>query len=305
MSVLEVKNLTHTYDGNTPFVNDAVKNVSFTAEKGEIIGIIGHTGSGKSTLVQHLNGLLKPTSGEILLNGVNIWDNPKEIRQVRAKVGLVFQYPEYQLFEETVFKDIAFGPKNMGLSGAELENRVLEICRLIGVKEEYLEKSPFDLSGGEKRRVAIAGVMAMEPKILVLDEPAAGLDPEGRDTILSQIRNYHEQTGITVILVSHSMEDIARYANRVLVMSKAKVAMYDTVEKVFARAPELLELGLSVPQVTQVFLMLKAMGMEIDTDVYTVPYAVKTVLKAWNAKHPDKAVPLPQNHKTVQEGGAD
>ena len=303
--IIRIEQLTHTYSAGTPFQRSAVDGVELDIMPGEFLGVIGHTGSGKSTLIQHLNGLLKPTQGHIYLNGKDIWADPKQIRQVRFQVGLVFQYPEYQLFEETVYKDIAFGPGNMGLDKEEIDRRVRESARMVGLAEELLEKSPFDLSGGQKRRVAIAGVMAMEPKILVLDEPAAGLDPEGRDTILSQIRNYHEQTGITVILVSHSMEDIARYANRVLVMSKAKVAMYDTVEKVFARAPELLELGLSVPQVTQVFLMLKAMGMEIDTDVYTVPYAVKTVLKAWNAKHPDKAVPLPQNHKTVQEGGAD
>ncbi|HCH29299.1 MAG TPA: energy-coupling factor transporter ATPase [Ruminococcaceae bacterium] len=303
--ILQVQHLTHTYSVGTPFQRSAVEDMSFDVYDGEFLGIIGHTGSGKSTLIQHLNGLLRPTSGQILLHGKDIWAEPKKIRDVRFQVGLVFQYPEYQLFEETCWKDIAYGPRNMGLDEEEITRRVKRAAEFVGLDEALLQKSPFELSGGQKRRVAIAGVMAMEPKILVLDEPAAGLDPEGRDTILSQIRNYHEQTGITVILVSHSMEDIARYANRVLVMSKAKVAMYDTVEKVFARAPELLELGLSVPQVTQVFLMLKAMGMEIDTDVYTVPYAVKTVLKAWNAKHPDKAVPLPQNHKTVQEGGAD
>lgn len=305
MAILETKNLTYTYGVGTPFEKTAVENVNLSVEKGAFVGVIGHTGSGKSTLIQMLNGLIRPTSGQVLLNGEDIWTKPKEIRRVRFQVGMVFQYPEYQLFEETCWKDIAYGPRNMGLDEEEITRRVKRAAEFVGLDEALLQKSPFELSGGQKRRVAIAGVMAMEPKILVLDEPAAGLDPEGRDTILSQIRNYHEQTGITVILVSHSMEDIARYANRVLVMSKAKVAMYDTVEKVFARAPELLELGLSVPQVTQVFLMLKAMGMEIDTDVYTVPYAVKTVLKAWNAKHPDKAVPLPQNHKTVQEGGAD
>ena len=305
MAILETKNLTYTYGVGTPFEKTAVENVNLSVEKGAFVGVIGHTGSGKSTLIQMLNGLIRPTSGQVLLNGEDIWAKPKEIRRVRFQVGMVFQYPEYQLFEETCWKDIAYGPRNMGLDEEEITRRVKRAAEFVGLDEALLQKSPFELSGGQKRRVAIAGVMAMEPKILVLDEPAAGLDPEGRDTILSQIRNYHEQTGITVILVSHSMEDIARYANRVLVMSKAKVAMYDTVEKVFARAPELLELGLSVPQVTQVFLMLKAMGMEIDTDVYTVPYAVKTVLKAWNAKHPDKAVPLPQNHKTVQEGGAD
>ena len=280
--IIKVEHLRYVYNAGMPDETAALDDVSFSIEKGDFVGVMGSTGSGKSTLIAHFNGLNRPTSGKIIIDGRDMWAEGENLRDFRFLVGLVMQYPEYQLFEETCWKDIAYGPRNMGL-----------------------EKSPFELSGGQKRRVAIAGVMAMEPKILVLDEPAAGLDPEGRDTILSQIRNYHEQTGITVILVSHSMEDIARYANRVLVMSKAKVAMYDTVEKVFARAPELLELGLSVPQVTQVFLMLKAMGMEIDTDVYTVPYAVKTVLKAWNAKHPDKAVPLPQNHKTVQEGGAD
>ena len=285
--IIKVEHLCYVYNAGMPDETAALDDVSFSIEKGDFVGVMGSTGSGKSTLIAHFNGLNRPTSGKIIIDGRDMWAEGENLRDFRFLVGLVMQYPEYQLFEETCWKDIAYGPRNMGLD------------------EALLQKSPFELSGGQKRRVAIAGVMAMEPKILVLDEPAAGLDPEGRDTILSQIRNYHEQTGITVILVSHSMEDIARYANRVLVMSKAKVAMYDTVEKVFARAPELLELGLSVPQVTQVFLMLKAMGMEIDTDVYTVPYAVKTVLKAWNAKHPDKAVPLPQNHKTVQEGGAD
>lgn len=277
MSVLEVKNLTHTYDGNTPFVNDAVKNVSFTAEKGEIIGIIGHTGSGKSTLVQHLNGLLKPTSGEILLNGVNIWDNPKEIRQVRAKVGLVFQYPEYQLFEETVFKDIAFGPKNMGLSGAELENRVLEICRLIGVKEEYLEKSPFDLSGGEKRRVAIAGVMAMRPEVIVFDEPTAGLDPAGRENVMKIINDYRNAVNATVIVISHSMEDMAAMADKLLVMSRGELKMFGTADEVFKNGDMLREIGLNVPIVTRVFYELKAMGADVPDDVFTVSRAVEVL----------------------------
>ena len=303
--IIRVDHLRHVYSAGTPFEKVAIDDIDLDIPAGQFVGIIGHTGSGKSTFIQHLNGLLAPTSGTVFFDGEDIHRSKEATRDVRFQVGLVFQYPEHQLFEETVYRDIAFGPKNARLSAEEVDARVREAARFVGVDEALFERSPLELSGGQKRRVAIAGVMAMEPKILVLDEPAAGLDPEGRDTILSQIRNYHEQTGITVILVSHSMEDIARYANRVLVMSKAKVAMYDTVEKVFARAPELLELGLSVPQVTQVFLMLKAMGMEIDTDVYTVPYAVKTVLKAWNAKHPDKAVPLPQNHKTVQEGGAD
>lgn len=277
MSVLEVKNLTHTYGGNTPFVNDAVKSVSFTAEKGEIIGIIGHTGSGKSTLVQHLNGLLKPTSGEILLDGVNIWENPKEIRKVRSKVGLVFQYPEYQLFEETVFKDIAFGPKNMGLTGEELEKRVIDTCNMIGVKPEYYEKSPFDLSGGEKRRVAIAGVMAMNPEVIVFDEPTAGLDPKGREYVTKIIANYRRHTGATVIIISHSMEDMAVVADKLLVMNKGKLWMFGTVEEVFKNGDELRKIGLNVPIVTRVFYELKKAGVPVPDDVFTVDRAVKVL----------------------------
>lgn len=277
MSVLEVKNLTHTYGGNTPFVNDAVKGVSFTAEKGEIIGIIGHTGSGKSTLVQHLNGLLKPTSGEILLDGVNIWENPKEIRKVRSKVGLVFQYPEYQLFEETVFKDIAFGPKNMGLKGEELEKRVIDTCNMIGVKPEYYEKSPFDLSGGEKRRVAIAGVMAMNPEVIVFDEPTAGLDPKGREDVTEIIANYRRHTGATVIIISHSMEDMAVVADKLLVMNKGKLWMFGTVEEVFKNGDELRKIGLNVPIVTRVFYELKKAGVPVPDDVFTVDRAVRVL----------------------------
>ena len=283
-----------------PDATVALEDVSFSVEAGDFVGIIGSTGSGKSTLISHFNGLLKPTSGKVLVDGQDIWADPSQIRKFRFLVGMVMQYPEYQLFEETVYKDIAFGPKNMGLSEQEIDRRVRRAAEFCGLPIDYLNRSPFELSGGQKRRVAIAGVLAMEPRILVLDEPAAGLDPEGRDTILSQIRQYHKDTGTTVLLVSHSMEDIARYANRVLVMDHGKVAMYDTVEAVFARAPELLRLGLSVPQVTQVFLMLKGMGLDIDTDVYTMPYAVKTVLRAWNAKHPDKAVPVGK-----KGGGAD
>ena len=303
--IIKVEHLSYVYNPGLPTAVTALDDVSFTVEEGDFVGIIGATGSGKSTLITHMNGLNKPTSGKIFIDGRDLWADPEKIRDFRFLTGLVFQYPEYQLFEETCYKDIAFGPKNMGLDEAEVDRRVHEAADFVGLDPALLERSPFELSGGQKRRVAVAGVMAMKPRILVLDEPAAGLDPEGRDDILSEVKEYHKKTGTTVLLVSHSMEDIAKYANRVLVMSNKKIAMYDTVEKVFARAPELLELGLSVPQVTQVFLMLKAMGMEIDTDVYTVPYAVKTVLKAWNAKHPDKAVPLPQNHKTVQEGGAD
>ena len=274
MSVLEVKNLTHTYSGNTPFVNDAVSNVSFTVEKGEIVGIIGHTGSGKSTLVQHLNGLLKPTDGQVLFSGEDIWENPKEIRKIRSKVGLVFQYPEYQLFEETVYADIAFGPKNMGLDGDELDSRIKEICRIVGVKPEYMEKSPFDLSGGEKRRVAIAGVMAMRPEVIVFDEPTAGLDPKGRENVIKIIKDYREATGATVIIISHSMEDMAVLADKLLVMNKGNLCMFDTVEKVFSRGNELRAIGLNVPIVTRVFAELKAMGIDVNENIFTVEAAV-------------------------------
>ncbi len=277
MSILEVKGLTHTYTSNTPFINDAVSDVSFCIEKGEIIGIIGHTGSGKSTLVQHLNGLLKPTEGTVLFNNEDIWQNPKEVKKIRSMVGLVFQYPEYQLFEETVFEDIAFGPKNMGLEGEELKKQVYDICRLIGVKDEYLDKSPFDLSGGEKRRVAIAGVMAMRPEIIVFDEPTAGLDPKGREDILEIITNYRKDSGATVIIISHSMEDMALLADRVLVMNKGKLEMFDTVEKVFSQGERLGEIGLNVPIVTKVFLELKKIGIQLDTNVFTVEKAVKVL----------------------------
>ena len=282
MAVLEVKNLTHTYSGNTPFINDAVSRVSFSVEKGEIIGIIGHTGSGKSTLVQDLNGLLKPTEGEIFVDGADIWDNPKEIRKIRSKVGLVFQYPEYQLFEETVYADIAFGPKNMGLEGDGLKKRVLETCELIGVREEYLEKSPFDLSGGEKRRVAIAGVMAMRPEVIVFDEPTAGLDPGGRENVMKIIHDYRAATGATVIIISHSMEDMALLADRLLVMNKGRLEMFDTTENVFKNGGRLREIGLNVPIVTQVFYELKKSGVPVPDDVFTVSRAVEA-LKAIKA----------------------
>ena len=279
MAILEVKNLTHSYGGNTPFINDAVKNVSFTVEKGEILGVIGHTGSGKSTLVSHLNGLLKPTSGEILIENSNIWDNPKEIRKVRSKVGLVFQYPEYQLFEEPVYEDIAFGPKNMGLSGEELKQRVLSTCEIVGVKPEYLQKSPFDLSGGEKRRVAIAGVMAMNPQIIVFDEPTAGLDPKGREDIIDVIFNYRKVTGATVIIISHSMEDMAQIADKLLVMSKGELVMFDKTENVFKNGDKLREIGLNVPIVTRVFEVLKTKGINVPCDVFTVERAVEVLGK--------------------------
>lgn len=288
--IIKVEHLSYVYNPGMPDATAALDDISFSIEEGDFVGVMGSTGSGKSTLISHFNGLNKPTSGTIYVDGRNMWAQGENLRDFRFLVGLVMQYPEYQLFEETCAGDIAYGPKNMGLDDGEVARRVKEAARFVGLSDELLEKSPFELSGGQKRRVAIAGVMAMHPRVLVLDEPAAGLDPEGRDTILSQIREYHQATGITVVLVSHSMEDIARYANRVLVLSKARIAMYDTVEKVFARAPELLELGLSVPQVTQIFLRLKEMGLDIPTDVYTMPYAVKTIQKALAAKQGKGAV---------------
>lgn len=282
--IIRVEHLNYVYNPGMPDEATALDDVSFSVDEGDFVGIIGSTGSGKSTLISHFNGLNRPTSGRILIDGKDMWEQGADLRAFRFQVGLVMQYPEYQLFEETCAKDIAYGPRNMGLDEAEIDRRVKEAAAFVGLSDALLQKSPFELSGGQKRRVAIAGVMAMHPRVLVLDEPAAGLDPEGRDTILSQIRDYHEKTGITVLLVSHSMEDIAKYANRVLVMSHAQLAMYDTVENVFAHAQELLELGLSVPQVTQIFLKLRQMGLDIPTDVYTMPYAVKTIQKALAAK---------------------
>ena len=282
--IIRVEHLNYVYNPGMPDETTALDDVSFSVDEGDFVGIIGSTGSGKSTLISHFNGLNRPTSGRILIDGKDMWEQGADLRAFRFQVGLVMQYPEYQLFEETCAKDIAYGPRNMGLDEAEIDRRVKEAAAFVGLSDALLQKSPFELSGGQKRRVAIAGVMAMHPRVLVLDEPAAGLDPEGRDTILSQIRDYHEKTGITVLLVSHSMEDIAKYANRVLVMSHAQLAMYDTVDNVFAHAQELLELGLSVPQVTQIFLKLRQMGLDIPTDVYTMPYAVKTIQKALAAK---------------------
>ena len=268
--ILQIEDLTHTYSAGTPFQRSAVEGLSMTVGAGEFLGVIGHTGSGKSTLIQHLNGLLQPTSGRILLEGKDIWADPKKIRDVRFKVGLVFQYPEYQLFEETVYKDIAFGPKNMGLDAEEIDRRVRDAAAFVGLHETLLDKSPFELSGGQKRRVAIAGVIAMEPKVLVLDEPTAGLDPQGRDTILAQIQAYHRAKGAAVVLVSHSMEEIARNVDRIVVLSDGKVYMEGTPKQVFARAHELEQVGLDVPQVTKVAAALKARGLDIDTAVYTV-----------------------------------
>ncbi len=274
MSLLNVRDLVYTYSLGSPLEHTAVDSVSFTIKKGEFIGIIGHTGSGKSTLVQMLNGLLKPTSGTIELDGVNIWAKPKEIRRIRFQVGLVFQYPEYQLFEDTVAKDIAFGPTNMGLDSEEIENRVYRSAEFVGLKRELLEKSPFDLSGGEKRRAAIAGVIAMDPDILILDEPCAGLDPVGRDILLSQIYHYHRERGNTVILVSHSMEDVASVCDRVMVMNRARLEMFDTSQNIFSRGEELREIGLRVPQITSIVDNLIEAGVPLSKGVLTVDKAV-------------------------------
>ena len=268
--ILKIENLTHTYSVGTPFERSAVKDVSFTVNKGEFLGLMGHTGSGKSTLIQHFNGLLRPTSGRVLLDGKDIWAEPKKIRDVRFRVGLVFQYPEYQLFEETVYKDIAFGPKNMGRSGDDLDRCVRWAAKLVGLSSEVLEKSPFELSGGQKRRVALAGVIAMEPEVLVLDEPTAGLDPAGRENLMANIRDYHANHGGTVILVSHSMDEIARNAQRILVFKSAGILMDGTPKEVFARGDELLAAGLEVPQITRVAMALHRRGVNIDPAVYTV-----------------------------------
>ncbi len=278
MSILELKNICYTYGMGTPFEKKAVNDVSFSVNKGELIGIIGHTGSGKSTLVQMLNGLMKPTSGQVLLDGVDIWDKPKEIRKIRFKVGMVFQYPEYQLFEETVYKDIAFGPTNKGLSEEEIDKEVRRAARFTGIKDELLDKSPFDLSGGEKRRAAIAGVIAMDPDVLVLDEPTAGLDPMGRDVLLSQIVRYHKERQNTVLLVSHSMEDIARVADRIVVMNKSELVMFDETQKVFARGDELEQIGLRIPQITKIMSLLRKRGVDVPQGILTVDAAVDYLL---------------------------
>ena len=278
MAILEVQHITHTYAAGSPFEQHAIRDVSLATVEGELLGIIGHTGSGKSTLIQHLNGLLRPSDGRILLDGRDIWENPKKIRDIRFAVGMVFQYPEYQLFEDTIYKDIAFGPRNMGLGEEEIDRRVRRAAADVGLSDELLEKSPFDLSGGEKRRAAIAGVLAMEPEVLILDEPTAGLDPRGREQILAMIQDYRTRSGKTVLLVSHSMEDIARLADRVLVMRHGGVAMLDTVERVFARADELEEMGLTVPAVTKILLLLRQSGIDVGTDVYTVDQAVERLL---------------------------
>ncbi|MBE6797957.1 MAG: energy-coupling factor transporter ATPase [Ruminococcaceae bacterium] len=279
MAFLRVENLTHTYNEKTAYAKDAVSGVSFSAEKGEIIGIIGHTGSGKSTLIEHLNGLLKPNDGQIFIDDVDIWQNPKDIKKYRFRVGLVFQYPEYQLFDETVYDDIAFGPKNMGLNAEEIDIRVKETIKRVGLDFSYLEKSPFDLSGGEKRRVAIAGVLAMNPEIIVFDEPTAGLDPSGRQMVIDIIKNYRDTYNAAVIIVSHSMEDMAVLADKILVMNSGKVAMFDTPQNVFSRNEELKQIGLSVPAVTKVCEILREKGIDLPKSIITVSDAVQHLLK--------------------------
>lgn len=276
--VLKTEKLAYVYSDGTPFRRVAIDDVSIEIEKGELVGIIGHTGSGKSTLIQHFNGLLKQTEGTVYVKGKDIWANKSDIRQVRFTVGLCFQYPEYQLFEETVAKDIAFGPVNMGLGKEEVDRRVRQAISFVGLDSSYLDKSPFDLSGGEKRRVAIAGVMAMEPEILVLDEPCAGLDPKGRDTILELIKQYREKTGSTVIIISHSMEDVAKLATKVLVMNKGRVAAYGSVDEVYSRHTELVEMGLNIPQITSLFVRLKEKGYNVRTNIYSVEEGRKELL---------------------------
>lgn len=278
--IIRIEQLTHTYSAGTPFQRSAVDGVELDIMPGEFLGVIGHTGSGKSTLIQHLNGLLKPTQGHIYLNGKDIWADPKQIRQVRFQVGLVFQYPEYQLFEETVYKDIAFGPGNMGLDKEEIDRRVRESARMVGLAEELLEKSPFDLSGGQKRRVAIAGVIAMEPKVLILDEPTAGLDPVGTESILSNIRAYHKAQNATIIMVSHSMEEMARTVDRLVVVNDGKIALEGAPSQVFQHGQELEDMGLGIPQMTRVFNRLKAMGVDVGSSVYTVEQAKRAILDA-------------------------
>ncbi len=279
MSVIKTEELCYVYSPGTPFQKTAVDHVSLEIEQGEFVGVIGHTGSGKSTLIQHFNGLLKPTAGKIYLNGKDMWAQDTDIRKVRFQVGLVFQYPEYQLFEETVFKDIAFGPTNMGLSEEEIHQRVYESAEFVGLSSDLMEKSPFELSGGQKRRVAIAGVFAMNPDVLILDEPTAGLDPKGREMILKQISQYHQARGNTVLLVSHSMEDTAKYAQKVLVMNQAEVYLYDTVDNVFSHAQEIESLGLDIPQVTRIFYALKKRGLAVSSNIYTVEQGRRELLR--------------------------
>ena len=284
MATIQTKGLTYRYGIGTPFEKTAVDHVDLEIESGSFVGIIGHTGSGKSTLIQHLNGLLKPTEGSILLDGKDIWAEKAQMRQVRFRVGLVFQYPEYQIFEETVAKDIAFGPRNMGLAEEEVQARVKETAAIVGLSDDILEQSPFLLSGGQKRRVAIAGVMAMRPEVLILDEPTAGLDPRGREEILEEIKAYRRQTGATILLVSHSMEDVARHAQKILVMNAGKVFCYGTVENVFRRSQELQAIGLAVPQITRVCNALRAKGIPLTEDIFTVEQAKEQLIACYRKK---------------------
>lgn len=279
MATIQTEGLTYRYGIGTPFEKTAVDHVDLEIEAGSFVGIIGHTGSGKSTLIQHLNGLLRPTEGKVLLDGVDIWTDKSKMRQMRFRVGLVFQYPEYQIFEETVAKDIAFGPRNMGLAEEEVQARVQKTAAIVGLSEEILKQSPFLLSGGQKRRVAIAGVMAMRPEVLILDEPTAGLDPRGREEILQEIQAYRNQTGATILLVSHSMEDVARHAKKILVMNAGKVFCYDTVANVFRRSQELQAIGLAVPQITRVCDALRARGVPLTDDIFTVEQAKQQLLE--------------------------
>jgi energy-coupling factor transport system ATP-binding protein len=283
--ILKVEHLSHVYSAGTPFEHVALEDVDLSIEQGEIVGLIGHTGSGKSTLIQHLNGLLKPTSGHIFLDGEDIWTSPQVTRAARFRVGLVFQYPEYQLFEETVYKDIAFGPGNMGLSKEEIHQRVLQAAQFVALSEEDLQKSPFEMSGGQKRRIAIAGVIAMQPDVLILDEPTAGLDPAGRDNILENIRAYHKARNSTIILVSHSMEDMARMADRLFVMNESRVFMQGTPGEVFARAEELTSIGLTVPQVTTVIGQLRELGLPLPEHIYTMEQATSAILALLEGGH--------------------
>lgn len=286
MAVLVCENLKYLYSVGTPFETAAIENVDFTVEKGDLIGVIGHTGSGKSTLIQHCNGLLEPHSGSVYLNGNDIWakENRKNIRNVRFSVGLCFQYPEYQIFEETIYKEIAFGPKQMGLSDDEIKERVYKSMDFVGISRSLENQSPFDLSGGQKRRVAIASIIAMQPQVLILDEPCAGLDPIGRKVILDLVKEYQREMGNTVILVSHSMEDVAMLCNRVLVMNKGRVAMYGSVPEVYSHGDELKKMGLNVPQITDVFLKLKAKGIDCRTDIFNVEDGVKEIKRLFSEK---------------------
>ena len=284
VKAIETKNLTYKYSVGTPFETTAVDNVNLLIEQGEFVGVIGHTGSGKSTLIQHLNGLLKQTSGEVLINERNIWSKDVNIKDIRFEVGLVFQYSEHQLFEETVFKDISYGPKNMGLSDEEIKERVYRAADDMGLSRELLERSPFDLSGGQKRRVALAGVIAMEPRILILDEPAAGLDPKGRDRVLNQISEYHKKSGTTILLVSHSMEDIVKFADKVLVMNRGQLFCYADIDTVFSKSKELQMIGLDIPQITKLSHILKAGGADIGDDIYTVQRAKERITELLKGK---------------------